>query len=457
MTARILVVDDMIANVKLLEARLSAEYFDVRVAMNGPDALEIAGCGEIDLVLLDVMMPGMDGFEVCRRLKQNPLTAHIPVVMVTALDQPSDRVRGLDAGADDFLTKPVNEVALIARVRSLVRLKGVMDELRARALASKDIGIGDPLVAAAAETGLGGRILLIEDRLSTADRLVASLKPFHTLDVETDAQRAVFRAAEKPYDLLVISLDLEGQDGLRIVAQMRSLERTRHVAVLMLAEADETGRIMRGLDLGANDYLTRPIDRNELLARVRTQVRRQRYAERLRNSVQASMEAAITDALTGLHNRRYVDANLSGLVEDAARRSRPLAVMIMDIDRFKSVNDTYGHDVGDEVLREVARRIKECTRSQDLLARFGGEEMIAVLPESNMASALQVAERIRERVEREPFAFANGTRSLRITLSIGLAVMRHVAEKPADLFRRADEALYRAKNAGRNRVIPDAA
>jgi two-component system cell cycle response regulator len=377
--------------------------------------------------------------------------------MVTALDQPSDRVRGLDAGADDFLTKPVNEVALIARVRSLVRLKGVMDELRARALASKDIGIGDPLVAAAAETGLGGRILLIEDRVSTADRLVASLKPFHTLDVEADAQRAVFLAAEKPYDLVVVSLDLEGQDGLRIVAQLRSLERTRHVAVLLVAEADETGRIMRGLDLGANDYLTRPIDRNELLARVRTQVRRQRYAERLRNSVQASMEAAITDALTGLHNRRYVDANQSGRVEDAARRSRPLAVMIMDIDRFKSVNDTYGHDVGDEVLREVARRIKECTRSQDLLARFGGEEMIAVLPESNMASALQVAERIRDRVEREPFAFANGTRSLHITLSIGLAVMRHVAEKPTDLFRRADEALYRAKNAGRNRVIPDAA
>ena len=122
MTARILVVDDIPANVKLLEAWLSAEYFDVLTAANGPEALAICQEGSCDIVLLDVMMPGMDGFEVCRRIKNNPATAHLPVVMVTALDQPADRVRGLDAGADDFLTKPIDEVALVARVRSLARL-----------------------------------------------------------------------------------------------------------------------------------------------------------------------------------------------------------------------------------------------------------------------------------------------------------------------------------------------
>jgi two-component system cell cycle response regulator len=164
MSARVLVVDDILTNLKLLEAKLSAEYFDVTTALNGLDALAICERGEADIVLLDVMMPGMNGFEVCRRLKSGATTAHIPVVMVTALDQPSDRLKGLDAGADDFLTKPLDDTALFARVRSLVRLKSVTDELRNRAMASRRLGIADPLTAAAAETGLNGRILLIEDR-----------------------------------------------------------------------------------------------------------------------------------------------------------------------------------------------------------------------------------------------------------------------------------------------------
>ena len=152
-------------NVKLLEAKLSAEYFDVVTALNGPEALAICERGEADIVLLDVMMPGMDGFEVCRRLKSRARRPRIsPCVMVTALDQPSDRLKGLDAGADDFLTKPLDDTALFARVRSLVRLKSVTDELRNRALASRRLGIADPLAAAASETGLNGRILLIEDR-----------------------------------------------------------------------------------------------------------------------------------------------------------------------------------------------------------------------------------------------------------------------------------------------------
>ena len=186
MTARILVVDDIPANVKLLEARLTAEYFDVTTAMSGAEAIAICERAQCDIVLLDVMMPEMDGFEVCRRLKANPLTHHIPVVMVTALDQPSDRVRGLEAGADDFLTKPVSDIALLARVRSLVRLKMAADELRMRAVTSREIGINDPEVAAIAETGRGGRVLLVDDRKVSYERLAGVLTSEHTVDVETN-------------------------------------------------------------------------------------------------------------------------------------------------------------------------------------------------------------------------------------------------------------------------------
>src|SRR6266540_5065442 len=171
MTARVLVVDDVPANVKLLEARLTAEYFDVITAMSGAEALAICERAQCDIMLLDVMMPELDGFEVCRRLKANPVTHHIPVVMVTALDQPSNRVTGLEAGADDFLTKPVSDIALIARVRSLVRLKMVTDELRMRAVTSKEIGIQDPINAAILDNGRAGRILIVDDRRSSFERL----------------------------------------------------------------------------------------------------------------------------------------------------------------------------------------------------------------------------------------------------------------------------------------------
>src|SRR5882757_9058688 len=206
MTARVLVVDDVPANVKLLEARLSAEYFDVTTAHSGAEALAICERAACDIVLLDVMMPDMDGFEVCRRLKSNPITHHIPVVMVTALDQSSDRVAGLDAGADDFLTKPVSDVALIARVRSLSRLKMMTDELRMRALTSREIGIQDPDNQAVADAGRAGRVLIVDDRAASAERLSAALSTLHTVDIEIDPGEALFHAAEGSYDLLIVSL-----------------------------------------------------------------------------------------------------------------------------------------------------------------------------------------------------------------------------------------------------------
>src|SRR4029078_4681499 len=186
MTARVLVVDDVPANVKLLEARLSAEYFDVITATSGNEALAICQKAESDLVLLDVMMPDMDGFEVCRRLKASRTTHHIPVIMVTALDAPSDRVKGLGAGADDFLTKPVSDVALIARVRSLSRLKMMTDELRMRAATSREIGIQDPDHQALPDAGRSGKVMIIDDRKSSADRLAAMLSEQHTVTVEYD-------------------------------------------------------------------------------------------------------------------------------------------------------------------------------------------------------------------------------------------------------------------------------
>jgi two-component system cell cycle response regulator len=453
MTARVLIVDDLLPNIKLLEARLSAEYFDVVSATNGPQALELCRDGRCDIVLLDVMMPGMDGFEVCTRLKADPATMHLPVVMVTALDQPADRVRGLECGADDFLTKPVDEMALIARVRSLTRLKIMLDELRARANTSANLG----LASREPNDGERGRILLVEDRASSAERIVAALRDFHDVEIESHPQEALFRAAENNYELVVVSLNLADFDALRLCSQLRSLERTRSIPILLLADLEDRQRVLRGLDLGVNDYIVRPIDRNELLARVRTQLRRKRYADSLRDNVQAAMELAVVDALTGLNNRRYLETHLASSLDQAAHKGRPLSLMILDIDHFKSVNDTYGHDAGDEVLKVFSQRIKRVLRGADLVCRLGGEEFVVVMPDTPLNIAARVAERVRAAVEGEKFPIdPAATRTIPVTASIGLAERGGDANADA-LLRRADKALYASKTAGRNRVTAAAA
>src|ERR1700733_2454270 len=457
MTARVLVVDDVPANVKLLEARLSAEYFDVVTAMSGAEALAICERAECDLVLLDVMMPDLDGFEVCRRLKASSATPHIPIVMVTALDQPSDKVRGLEAGADDFLTKPISELALLARVRSLARLKMVTDELRMRALTSRDIGIESPEREALADTGRNGRILIVDDRPASYERIADMLSKEQTVAIDSDPNHALFHAADGNYDLVIVSLGLENFDGLRLCSQIRSLERTRNVPILALTEPDNNTRMLRGLEIGVNDFLVRPIDRNELLARVRSQVRKRRYTERLRDSVLMSIEMAITDALTGLFNRRYMESHLGTLIEQAASRGKPLAALIIDIDYFRAINDNHGHDAGDDVLRDFALRIKRSIRGIDLACRYGGEEFVIVMPETDMTVAAMVAERLRRRIAAEPFAIAQGSRQIPVTISIGIAGLRGKDDTAAALLKRADQALYRAKRDGRNRVVPDAA
>ncbi|WEZ83765.1 PleD family two-component system response regulator [Rhizobium sp. 32-5/1] len=455
MTARILVVDDIPANVKLLEARLVAEYYDVLTAEDGYAALAICDKTSVDLILLDIMMPGIDGFQVCERLKANPKTAHIPVVMVTALDQPSDRVRGLKAGADDFLTKPVNDLQLMSRVKSLVRLKNVSDELRLRAETAHTVGLQD--LNRADRPDEPGNILLVDARGSSQERLSRALKPIAEITSMPDPQAALFEAAENNFDLVIVNANFEDYDPLRLCSQLRSLERTRYIPILLITEQGQDEMVVRALDLGVTDYIMRPVDPNELVARSLTQVRRKHCNDRLRMSVKQTIEMAVTDGLTGLHNRRYLDNHMKLLIDRATARGRSLSVCITDIDRFKSVNDQYGHDAGDEVLREFAHRIRSTVRGADLACRYGGEEFVVVMPDTPPEVAAAIAERLRSIVEGQPFRLPNSDKTLSITASLGISTLNPGGDTPEALLKRADTALYQAKNNGRNRVVAAAA
>jgi two-component system cell cycle response regulator len=453
-TARILVVDDIEANVRLLEAKLSAEYYDVIPAYNGEAALALAASEQPDIILLDVMMPGLDGFETCRRLKDDAATRHIPVVLVTALDGRQDRVTGLDAGADEFLTKPVEDLFLFARVRALTRLKLVIDELRQREESGRRLGAIE--AAGMRLGGTGGRVLIVDDNERQAQRIVSELAIDHRPVVETEMEKALL-TARGPVDLVIVNAFAKTFDGLRFAAHLRSDEMTRHVPILAVVDVDDRARVVKALEIGVNDILARPIDPQELSARVRTQIKRKRYTDFLRNNLDQSLELAVTDALTGLHNRRFMMNQLKALAARAVHGGEPVSVLLMDIDHFKGVNDGFGHQGGDEVLKEFAVRLATNVRAIDLACRWGGEEFAVVMPETRIEDAQRIAERIRLHVGGSAFRIGPEHEPLSVTISIGVATTLGETDTVDDLIKRADAGLYEAKSSGRNRVVTRAA
>ncbi len=442
MTARILVVDDIGANLRLLEAKLLAEYYEVALATNGQDALATAARWSPDVILLDVMMPVMGGYEVCSLLKANPATAHIPVVMVTALMDPVERVRGLDAGADDFLSKPVDDATLFARLRALLRVKQVQDAWRLRGETARELGFEPPAEPAPGIAGATAVVLADPDETA----LIAGILAADGLAVTRagDAEEARLVLAEGHFDLAVLCLSAQGDDMLRLASRLRAQGATRDLPVLLVADAAQGGLVLRGFDLGANDHVLRPIDPNELRARSRNQIRRKRYQERLRADLDRSLELAVTDPLTGLRNRRYVRRHL-----DALLRGSDAAVLLLDVDRFKLINDRYGHAAGDTALREVADRLRTHLRAADVVARYGGEEFMVVLAGAPPEYALAVADRMRGALGATPISV--GQAEVTITGSIGVAVAPSGTSTVA-IIGAADAALYRAKSGGRDRV-----
>tara|TARA_B100001750_G_C15510148_1_gene603067 strand:- start:191 stop:1630 length:1440 start_codon:yes stop_codon:yes gene_type:complete len=457
MSARILVVDDILPNVKLLEAKLKNEYYNVLCAYSGAEALEIIKNEKPDMVLLDVMMPEMDGFEVCRRIKNDPETEHIPVVMVTALTDAADRVNGLEAGADDFLTKPLDDVALMARVRSLIRLKMTMDEWRARENTATTLGVIED-IAKDNDKAEPANVLVIEDQEFEAERLIRSIEADgHMVSHAKSGMEALELINHYLFNVIVLSLEIDpdnDEGGLRFLSHLRSNDKARSVPILMVSQND-TQKIARGLEIGAHDYIVRPVDKNELRARLNTQIRRYRFQEKLRANYEVSLSMALTDSLTGLFNRRYLNVHLEKLLNTSGEQRKPVAVLMFDIDHFKAVNDTHGHSVGDEVLKAFSNRIKGRLRSFDILARTGGEEFVAVLVDVSFEKACYIAERLRRSVAEDPFPASVEEGELFITTSIGMVYVGTDVLKVDDVLNRVDKQLYEAKETGRNRAIVD--
>jgi len=451
---RVLVVDGIARNRRLLEASLASEYFNVLIARSGPEAIALALAERPDLVLLDVALGDSDGVEVCRRLKSQPETTHIPVVMLTALSDQAERVRALEAGADDFLTKPVEDVALYARVRALIRLKRMADELRLRERTIAAFGALSPLVYDDAETLGGARLLLVEDRRGEASPLAAMLAEFAgAVRVVEAVPAALDLAASEDFDIIVVSLDLAEDKAVALCARLRQSELTRFTPIIVLAEPGEQQRVARALELGVNDYLLRPVDRNELAARARAQVRRKRYHDRLRHRLMTSLSLSVTDPLTGLYSRRYLHAHLDQMLGRRDKETPRAALIMIDLDRFAALNREHGFTIGDQVLRDCALRLQRNLRGFDLACRYGGETFAVLLSDVDASIAERVALRLNAVLAGEPARPHGAKAPIPLSASIGLGVALP-GDDAGRLVTRAHAALVAAKQRRQAEVPP---
>lgn len=460
MSGTILIVDDVATNRIVLKVKLKAACYETLQADNGRAALRAAREHIPDLILLDMRLPDIDGTDVCRMLKADPLTRNIPVIIITSSTDPAARMKALEAGADEFLAKTDDDLILSARLRSLLRARETSEELRLRDTTWKELGFSEAshgferqsvvaLIAARKETALAWRRQL-EPHL--ADQFVV----FGREEALSDGNGHGVSGSATP-DLYMIDADLsQPGEGLRLLSELRSRPATRHSAICILVKHGDRETAVMALDLGASDLLTDGTEPREMALRLSTQIRRKHQADRLRASMRDGLRAAVTDPLTGLYNRRYAMPHLGQISERSAQTGKPFAVMVLDIDRFKSVNDTWGHAVGDAVLVDVAQRLRDHLRPVDLVARIGGEEFLVALPDAPLGLAQIAAERLCRVVQERPVLVAGGP-MVNVTLSIGLAIGGGTGSSAhfgvQALIDRADHAMLEAKADGRNQVI----
>ena len=456
MNGKILIVDDVATNRIVFKVKLGAAGYRTSLSSDGAGCLRQAAADRPDLILLDLHLSDMTGIEVLARLRGDPATRRIPVVMFSSGADPVARMAALRAGADDFLTKPIPDQTLLARLRSLLRQRDAVVGFEREDHGLDLLGFAEP--ASGFETP--GLIALVTEDPETAVRLRHNLAA-HSPDRFVLLGRGELFSDQSPSggvpDVYLIEADHSGPGGgLRLMSELLSRPMSRHSAVCVLNSGSEESNAAMAFDLGAQDQVDLSLSPSEVALRLHRLVRRKREADRLRSSVHGGLRLAMFDPLTGLHNRRYGLAQLTAIAERARAEKADFAVMVLDLDRFKAVNDTWGHASGDAVLVEVAARLAANLRASDLLARIGGEEFLVALPATSRAEARQVSERLCRAVDGVPVPLAGGL-SLSITISIGLVVAGPQHTKAGDepvavLIDAADRALMKSKESGRNQV-----
>lgn len=448
----VLLVDDEPKNVKLLAAKLAGQPYTTKSAFNGADALEMVSKHEPDLVLLDVMMPGIDGYEVTRRLKQDEKTRAIPIIMITALDGPEDKARGMEVGAEEFLTKPVNTAELLARLGSMLKLKQFKEQLASRDESKSQFSRSAVESVGAAEAP-SSQVLLVEDDAMDVKLLEPVLRQLSgQLRVVPSAEAALEVIAAGGVDLLLLDVMLPGMSGFDLCQRLKRDREYQDIQVVLITCLDDLDSRIKGVELGADDFLVKPVEFRELAARVKVLLEKKRYIDKLRSDYEEALNSAINDGLTGLYNRTYFMRFLEQEILRSNRQGYPIGLLMIDIDDFKRVNDTLGHLTGDRVLQEMARLLRKSVREIDLAARYGGEEFAVVFPYAEPKDLYKAALRVISAIRAHPFFEDPPPGMAPMTASMGLAFYPQHAASAAELIEAADSMLYEAKQSGKNRL-----
>jgi two-component system cell cycle response regulator len=450
-TSRILIVDDDPKILVLLEAILKQDDVEVIQAEGGQEAWTKVAESHPDLILTDVMMPIVNGYELTRRLKNDPDTRHIPVILLTALDAAEDKAKGLEAGADEFLNKPVSSQELKARVRSLIQLKRLKEQFQTRKRSCDTITPSKEPSAAGPPDPSRQTVFLVEDDEKDASLIQHYLEdqPYQ-IHVFQNGEEALRAASEIGVDLIILDIFLPGLSGFDICHCLKKSARTRNIQIIVTTCLKDIDSRIRGIELGADDYLVKPINRFELKARIHALLRKKSYIDSMHLQLESALDAAITDKLTGLYNQAYLKHFLQHEIVRSVRQNHALSLIMLDVDNFKKFNDTHGHLSGDEVLMTIGKLIQENIREADLAARYGGEEFVIVVPYGGAPEAKHIAERIRASIEKEYACDENRRADKQVTVSLGIACLSADITTAESLIEKADKALYQAKSCGKN-------
>ena len=448
--SKILVVDDEPLNVKLLAAMIPSEQYETASAFSGDEALKIVRDFRPDLILLDIMMPGLNGYDLTRILKSNTESCDIPIVLITAFRGSEYEIKGLEAGADEFLNKPVNKTELLTRAKSLIRLRQYKEQIKSRTCSINSVtsNIDEKNCIDNAELNLP-TILIVEDNKIDAKLLQRYLhgEPYQ-IKFASDGENAISRSQQERIDVILLDLLLPGKSGFEVCSALKEKENTQNIQIVAITGLSDLESKLKGIELGVDDYLIKPVNMHILRTRVKSLVKKKALLDRLCDKYEMAVHSAITDKLTGLYNRRYFEHFLDFEIKRASRQKASLALLMMDIDNFKLINDTLGHLFGDKILNKLGEIIKSIIRETDLAARYGGEEFSIVMSNTGFEEAADIAERLRKAINQYNFDVTKRP----TTVSIGIALYPSDSTSLQDLLSNADRALYRAKHEGKNRV-----
>ena len=455
MTGSILVVDSVATNRIMLKAALDSAQYDTMTCASCVEATELVQEYQPDLLLINLANPIEDSHSFCATLRKSSKNAHLAIIAVGVADTNEARLAALGANVDDVLPHPRSNSLLLARIRGLLRRRSATLEWSMREETSRALGFQEE----AAPRLTPQKVSFVRLGSKLTDQLTFCLNNSEIGSItEMSIKEALSQSGEaSSADVIVLDAhNFEDETQIySLIADLRSRKKSLHSEILVIVPHRQVKLAARLFDLGASDIAYSNASSEELVLRIEKLATQKVAQDMQRKNVRNGLHAAVTDSLTGLYNRRYAETHLSRIAEQAKATGLSYALMVVDIDHFKTINDRYGHSAGDKVLVSMAEKLKSSFRAIDLVARIGGEEFLICMPNTRTAQAKIAAERLRRTVNRNSFQLTETDTEISITISVGVAVDVLKGQEnlsTEQLFERADAALYAAKSSGRDKV-----